>query len=169
MSGIYYDGMIGMKPELENNDFCCDPYDCEFSYQVPKVCFECTGEVYDSTSKFAWSKDSVIIVKDKCILKYTESKFCDVLVTDANNKKHWFENRLADICGFGDEDVEDCIERKRYMVEEYDLDKSEKRTYAVVLKKTEKLDCSDNYFIEKALKIKKELDSTEYWLSENLE
>ena len=53
--------------------------------------------------------------------------------------------------------------------EEYDMDKSEKRTYEVVLKKTEKLDCSDDYFIKKALNIEKELGSTEYWLSENLE
>ncbi len=169
MSGIFYDGMVAMKPEMENKDFGCDPYDYEYSYKVPKVGFECAGEVYDAKTTFAWSDESVTIVKDKCILKYTESKFCEVLVTDVNDEKHWLENRMADICGFGDEDVEDCVERKRYTVEEYDLDKSEKRTYEVVLKETRKLDYSDDYFIERALKIENKLDGTEYWLSEDSE
>lgn len=133
MFGNYYEGSVPMKPEMEMKSFISED---DLSYQMPKMYFECAGQVYDAQSAFAWSDDSLIALKDNCIVKYTASKFYEVLVTDADGKKHWLANRMADICGFGEGDVEKTIERKRYTVEEYDLEKSEKRTYSVILKTT---------------------------------
>ena len=169
MSSIYYNGLVSMKPEMEKKDFLADPYDYGFSYQVPKVCFECEGEIYDSQSVFEWNDDSLMVIKDNCIVKYTKSNFRDVLVRDTDGKKHWLENMIADIYGFGDEDVEASIERKQYTIAEYDLDKSEKRIYEVILKETVKLDHGDERYIQEMLDKTKEQDGAEHWLSENLE
>ena len=144
----YYEGSVPMKAEVEKKDFMSED---EFCYQMPKMYFECTGEVYDSQSVFQWSDDSLIVMKDNYIVKYTESKFRDVLVKDVNGESAWMGCRLADVCGFTDQDVEDSIERKRYVVEEYDLDKAEKRTYSVILKRTAGMSDTDQREVQRLI------------------
>ena len=163
MYGIYYEGVVPMKPEMKKKDFVSDD---EFSYQMPKTYFWCAGEVYDQATAFTWSDDSLLVVKDNCVVKYSESKFHDVLVVDEEGKKGWLENREAELYGFTNENIEDNIERKRYVVEEYDLEKLEKRTYQVVLETISPMNDLDEYYIQKAINTNKEINNTEYMLIE---
>lgn len=163
MYSCFYSGSVPMKAEMKKKDFISDD---EFCYQMPPVYFECTGEVYDSQSVFKWSDDSLVVVKDNCILKYTESNFQEVLVRDVEGKTYWFENRQADIYGFEDGDVEEAIERKRYTVEEYDLERLEKRKYQVVLQETSRFDHIDDSYIQELLNKAKKLNRASYLLTE---
>ena len=163
MYGIYYEGVVPMKPEMKKKDFVSDD---EFSYQMPRTYFWCAGEVYDQATAFTWSDDSLLVVKDNCVVKYTESKFQDVLVVDEEEKKGWLENREAALYGFTNENIEDNIERKRYVVEEYDLEKLEKRKYQVVLETISPMNDLDEYYIQKAINTNKEINNTEYRLIE---
>jgi hypothetical protein len=69
MSNTSYEGLVGMKPELEKRHFFSG--DDDFTYQVPQVYFECQGEINHSQLAFDCLYDSVIMVKDNRAVKYT--------------------------------------------------------------------------------------------------
>ena len=167
MESIYYEVSFPMKPEMEKKDYFCDPYDYELTYRVPKMYFECTGKAFDSKSSLEWSDDSLVVFKNDCIVKYTESNFYDVLVKGTEDPKHWFESRDADIYGFYDDDVEDAIERKLYTVEEYDLKKSEKRKYRFVESTNSKMNDIDKEQVQRWIDKMKKYGMEEYVLTEN--
>ena len=167
MDRCFYTGLVPMMPIMEKRDFVGEFYDYNMSYQMPEVYFECEGEVADSESAFEWNNDSLVVVKDNCIVKFTDSKFCDVLVKDAEGKSEWLECRLADIYGLDEEDVEDFVARKRYTIEEYDLEKREKRRYQVVLEETIKMDHADEYYVQDIIDKSKDYNRAECVLTEN--
>lgn len=167
MDRCFYAGSVPMMPEMEKRDFVGEYDDYNMSYQMPEVYFECDGEVADSKSAFKWNNDSLVIVKDNCIVKFTDSKFYDVLVKDIEGKNEWLECRLADIYGLDDEDVEDSVARKRYTIEEYDLEKREKRRYQVVLQETAKMNHIDESYVQDINEKSKDYNRAECVLTEN--
>ena len=167
MNKCFYSGSVPMKPEMDKMDFFGEYIDYDISYQMPKIYFECAGDTYDSKSSLEWSDNSLIVVKDNCIVKYTESKFSDVLVKDVDGKSDWLECRVANVYGFEEEDVEDSVERKRYTVEEYDLDKSEKRSYSVILKTSSQLNDIDKSIVQDMIDNVKKHGISNYVLTEN--
>ena len=81
MSNSSYDGLVQMQPNFENGEFFSG--DDDFTYQVPRVYFECLGEINDSQSVFDWNDASVITFKDNRAVKYTECSLYELLMTDA--------------------------------------------------------------------------------------
>lgn len=139
MFKMLYDGMVPMEPNMEKAACISDE---NFSYALPNIYFDCIGEASEDELNFKWSDDSVVIIKDKRIVKYTESTFKDVLVADGETHT-WLHNRDASFYRFDENKVEDAIPRKQFMISEYDLDKHEKRTYEVVLKEVSDINEDD--------------------------
>ena len=165
MFGNFYEGMVPMNPKMEKKDFISEE---EFTYPVPSVYFECAGEKpYDSSSAFGWGDDSVTWIKGRNVIKFTESTYNDVLVTDENGENVWLENREADICGFQDSHVNDVIARRRMTVEVYDIDKAEKRLYKVAFERTLPFESTDKYFLEKIMKMEESRERSTYMLTED--
>ena len=144
MYSNFYEGSVPMIPDMEKKDFVGED---DFVYQMPTVCFECVGQVYDPKSVFEWGEDSVVVIKGNRIVKYTESKFFDALVRNVDGNAVWLEGRAADVLGYFEEDVEDRKERTTYKVEEFDCNKAEKRVYQVVLKESSHLDPDEYHWL----------------------
>ena len=146
MSSICYDGMVGMKPEIEMRSFLSD--DEEFSYQLPKVCFECCGDVNSSEIGFDWRRDSVMVVKDNRAVRYSELNYYELLMTEVDGQADWIDGGIVKILGYDYSDVSDIRPIKEYRIEEFDLNNSVKRTYKVVLEDTSQLKAYDESYIK---------------------
>ena len=149
MSSTSYEGMVGMKPELEKGHFFSG--DDDFTYQVPQVYFACLGEINHSQQAFDCRYDSVIMVKDNRAVKYTEIDSYEVLLTDVNGRTNWVDGVVAEIMGWDIKDAADIRTAKSYWVEEFDWNKSEKRRYKVILEETSKLEENDEGYLKSVI------------------
>lgn len=149
MSSNYYDGMVGMKPKIEKRYFFSG--DDDFTYQMPQVFFECQGDVDHADSAFDWRKESVITFKDNRAVRYTEFDHYELLMTDLDGQTDWVDGRLADCMGWDIEDASDTRTVKSYLIEEFDWNTSEKRTYKVILESTSKLEESNEGHLKRVI------------------
>ena len=130
-----YYGLVPMKPKIEKRDSFSG--DDDFTYQVPRVCFACEGEIYDPASVKEWGDDFVVVVKGKHIVKYTGSNFYELLMPMKNGKDEWIPGKFADVCGDW-ECASETRKAKFYSIEEYDLENSEKKHMELFWKKLQK-------------------------------
>ena len=143
MSSICYGGSVRMNPEVEKEDF--DPmFDEGYPYSIPKVFLEGRGEVYNRQWCFNWDDDSVVIVRDKRVLKYTRSTFIELLAKNEEGEIVWMDGRCAPYsdCWKGEylnEEHGAC----EYTIEEYNLETLTKRKCKVVLDEETEFDIRD--------------------------
>ena len=143
MSSVCYGGSIRMNPEIEEKER--DPmFDGGYPYSIPKVFLEGNGEVYNRQWCFNWDDDSVVVVRDKHVVKYTQSSFVELLAKNEEGEIVWMDGRCAPYsdCWKGeylDEDRGAC----EYTVEEYNLETLTKRKYKVVLDGESQFDILD--------------------------
>ena len=164
MSSNYYEGIVGMKPKIEKSHFFSG--DDDFTYQVPQVYFECQGEIYHSPLAFDWRGNSVILVRDNRAVRYTEFDHYELLMTDLDGRTDWVDGRLADFMGWDIEDASDTRTVKSYLIEEFDWNKSEKRTYKVILESTSKLEESDEEYLKSVIDRDSKCIDEEYVLTD---
>ena len=165
MSNSSYDGLVQMQPNFENGDFFSG--DDDFNYQVPRVYFECLGEINDSQSVFNWDDASVITFKDNCVVRYTKSTYCEFLMLDEKGEEIWLIGKHECL---GEEDLKYIREVrpvKSYMIEEFDWNKSEKRRYKVVLEETSKLEDYEQRYLKKVIARDSEDSGKEYMLTQS--
>ena len=143
MSSYCYGGSVRMNPEIEENER--DPmFDGGYPYSIPKVFLEGNGEVYNRQWCFNWDDDSVIIVRDKHVLKYTHSTFIELLAKNEEGEIVWMDGRCAPYsdCWKGEylnEERGAC----EYTIEEYNLETLTKRKCKVVLDEETEFDIRD--------------------------
>lgn len=159
-----YEAFVQMKPEMDNRHFFTG--DDDFTYQVPQVYFECLGETDNSPVAFDWSDNSVITVKDNRVVKYTECTLYELLMTDANGESSWVDGRLADCMGWNVKNVKQIRPKKSYMIEEYDLNNSEKRRYKVVLEETTNFEEYELEYLKKVIESDSKCNGNEYTLTQ---
>lgn len=148
MYSCYYNGLVPMKPEMEKLDYICEG---ECSFKVPKIYFDGAGETC-TDSMFNWETDSVIVIKGSRVIKYAATTFSEVLLKAEKDESVWLNGGLADILGADVNDVEEVRPTNEYRIEEYDLEKSLKRRYKVILEETLDIDEYEQCNIEKILK-----------------
>ena len=143
MSSICYGGSVHMKPEIEKEDF--DPmFDEGYPHPMPKVYLEGWGEVYNRQYCFNWDDDSVVIVRDKHVMKYTRSTFVELLAKNEEGEIVWMDGRCAPYsdCWKGE-----YLNEKRgaceYTIEEYNLQTLTKRKCKVILDEETEFDAWD--------------------------
>ena len=143
MSSVCYGGSIRMNPESEMLNR--DPiFDGGYPYSIPKVFLEGNGEVYNRQWCFNWDDDSVVVVRDKHVMKYTCSTFVELLARNEEGEIVWMDGRCAPYsdCWKGEylnEERSAC----EYTIEEYNLETLTKRKCKVVLDEETEFDIRD--------------------------
>lgn len=140
MSSICYGGSVRMNPEVENDNF--NPmFDKGYPYKIPKVYLEGYGEFYSPQWNFSWDDDSVVVVRDKCVVKYTRSAYRELRAKNEAGEIVWMDGRNApyENCWDGEYLNEDRAAYE-YTITEYDLDELKKRKYKVVLEEEDGFD-----------------------------
>lgn len=143
MSSVCYGGSTRMFPEIEKEDF--DPmFDEGYPYKVPKVYLEGWGEVYNRQHCFNWDDDSVVVVRDKHVIKYTHSTFLELLAKNEAGEVVWMDGRNAPFSDCWDGEYLDEVRGAcEYTIEEYNLETFKKRKYKVVPDGETELDIQD--------------------------
>ena len=136
-----YGGVIRMNPEIEN----INPISNEgYPFEIPKVYLEGTGVTYFPQNIFSFDDDSVVVVREKSIVKYTKTSFAELLVKNENGDVVWLDARNVPC---SDRWYGVYLNEERgaweYKVEEYDLETFKKRKYKVVIEETTDLDYWD--------------------------
>lgn len=141
MSNTWYEGFVPMRADTKKREFYSG--DDDFAYKIPRIFFECGGEIDDSNNAFNWSSNSVIVEEGNRTVKYVDYTSHELLVTDLNGHKDWVDGVLADFMGWNVDDVTETREVQTRWVEEYDWEKSEKRKYRLVLEETSTIEKYD--------------------------
>lgn len=133
MSSYCYGGSVRMYPEVKDEDH--DPmFDEGYPYKVPNVYLEGFGEVYNRQYCFDWDDDSVVIVRDKHVVKYTQSSFFELLAKNEEGEIVWMDGRDAPYSDCWDgEYLDEERGALQYSMVEYDIESNKKRKYKVVL------------------------------------
>lgn len=143
MASVCYGGSIRMYPEVENVDR--DPmFEEGYPHKMPKVYLEGWGESYFPQYCFDWDDDSVVVVRNRGVVKYTRSSFVELLAKNEEGEIVWMDGRHAPYsdCWKG-EYLNEERGATEYTVEEYDFDTATKRRYKVILDKESELDTQD--------------------------
>ena len=148
MSSNYSYGIVPVKPKMEKVDFVCED---TYSFNVPKLYFEGSSEIHEDNSEFDWNSNSILVIDKKNVVRYTEVTSYEVLLTDTNGRTDWIDGGLADMLGVDIEGYEDIRIAKKYWIDKFDLEKSEKSTYKVTLQETSSMSDSDYNTIAKLL------------------
>lgn len=135
---------LDMKdPEFYLNDSGITPPD--FYYEG--------GDMSLKGDPFAvWNYHTVFIQTDKHIVKYSEDTFLDLLLENEDDSTSWFDGRAANIIGIDESKVVDVRPSNEYYIEDYDLEKSVKRRYKVILEETLDMDEHDHHILENSFK-----------------
>ena len=147
MSSIYYGGSVRMNPEMK--DVSNDPMiEGGYTHTIPKVFLEGYGE--SSRYCCAWDDDSVVLVRDKHMVKYTRSSFVELLAKDEIGNVVWMDGRTAPYssCWKG-EYLGEYRDGQEYTVTEYDFETMKKKKYKVVLDEVSDMKKSDSYSLGK--------------------
>ena len=155
-----YEAMVQMKPKMENYHFFTG--DDDFTYQVPRVYFECKGDINHSPLAFDWKDDSVITFKDNCAVRYTEHNSYEMLMVDDEGVGTWVDGKLVDIMCWDVKNTKEVRPVKSYMIEEFDWNKNEKRRYKVILETSSKLEEYDEMYLKKTIARDYEAECGEY-------
>ena len=99
MNNNFYGGSIRMIPDVKNKktisvsdeDFD-SMFDEGYPHIMPKVYLEGHGEAYFPQYCFDWDDDSVVLVRDKHVLKYTRSSFVELLAKNEELAMELFED-----------------------------------------------------------------------------
>ena len=148
MSSICERGYIEFNPDLN------DSYDMEhdegiyvpsdYPFSIPKIYLEGSCETYYPQVAFDWSDDTVVVVRDNFLIKYTKHCYAELLAEDENGNIIWVDGRTAPYegCWKGKylKEVRGALE---YEVEEFRLDTFKKKTYKVTLDSTTPISIDD--------------------------
>ena len=145
MSSVFYGGSIRMNPEPEmlNRDPMLEE---GYPYKIPRVYLDGVGESYFPQWCFNWDDDSVVVARDKHVVKYTRSAYMELLAKNETGEFVWMDGRSApySTCWAGEYFDEDRAAYE-YTITEYDLNELKKRKYKVVL---EEENCLNNWDLD---------------------
>jgi len=135
-------GSVRMKPDMEKIDLIIEDEDMG-TFEMPKIYYDGFSDVSDEEPMFDWSGDSIFVKRGTHVVKYTELSMCDVLLHGEKGEPIWVNGQAASIEGVVADEVTDFAPTNEFRIEEYDLEKAEKRSYKVVLERTSAIDASD--------------------------
>ena len=145
MNEFLFGGSIRMKSEVENVNSHPHTDDEGYPYRLPEVYIEGWIDPYESLDL---GEDSIIVVRDKHILRYTKLEHAELLAETETGETIWVDSRWD--CredNFKGRILDDIRSVCEYMVEEYDIKTSQKRKYKVVLDEESQMNSLDYYLL----------------------
>ena len=143
MSNYGFIGLLRMNPDFEDKKYFPGVME-EKGRSIPKVFLYGGAEVHNREYDLNWDDDSVIISKDKYVVKYTRSNFLEILAKNESGDNVWMDCRNESFTGHCD--IENLRERRKvqeHTIEEYDVVTKKKRKYKVSLVEETDFDLSD--------------------------
>ena len=152
MSSCCYGGKVLMKPDVEErNENLIDGEDYiedAYPFSMPKVYLEGHGERYYPQTLFDWDDDSVVIVRDKMVIRYTSSSFFELLAKDENGNIIWVDGRNAPYEGcWKGEYLKEVRPVTEYTINEYNMETGEEKRYKMVLEETKQMNEYERFFV----------------------
>jgi hypothetical protein len=142
MGSYTVSGFDALKLKFEKHEEDCGGY----PFKIPEVYLRGEG-VYDYKFPiFDREDDSVILVRNECVLEYKSSWHREMLFQNADGKPVWVAASLIE--DEENENVKFLGEDRvvhQYTVTEYDVEKREKRTCSVILEKPLPMTMEDCY------------------------
>ena len=165
MSSVGYNGSVRMNPEVEKE--ILDSMSEEYPFEVPKVFLEGSGEEYYPQCCFSWGDDSVVVIRNNLVMKYTRSSFAELLAKDEEGKIVWIDGKTAPFSSCWDGEYLDEIRPAHdYSVTEYDLETFTKKEYKVVLQEEKNIERDDFYSLSRM--VEKELLGTHFKIMDDV-
>lgn len=131
MISTNYFGTVPMVPELAKIDFFSGDDDVT-SLDVPTMYFDGWRDLYEEEPGYDWILDSVIMIKDHHVTKFTESTCNEMLLECEDGESRWINGVTAQVVGADITEREGIRVLKEYFVEVYDFEKGEKKKGKVV-------------------------------------
>lgn len=134
MSSAYYSGKVEMKPEIdEQKNTNLSSFEV-YPFKIPRICLVGCGEEYFPQIDFSWDDDSIVMIREKSIVKYTQVTFCELLAKDEKGDIVWIDGRTAPYSDCWDgEYLGETRMAQEYAIEEYCLNTLEKKKYKMVV------------------------------------
>lgn len=138
-----------LKPDMEKADFIED----EIMVEVPSFYYDGSTYSYDDQElPYVWDTDSIFVRRGNHIVKYTEFVYYEWLLKDEDGSTSWIDGRMAFVVDVDEDRVIDVRPANEYIVEDYDLEKSVKRTYKVTLEQTSEMSSFDHSNLDNQFK-----------------
>ena len=143
MSSTIFGGKILLKPvEEEKHEY--DYGDEGYPLREPTVYLEGVVEEYYPQTVFSWSDDSVVVVRENRVIRYTRSSFTELLAKNEKGDIVWMDGRNAPYSSCWDgEYLDDERHGEEFTIHTYDLSTMKKQSYTAVLQKEEDMDNDD--------------------------
>lgn len=149
MSSYGFTGMVRMNPGVENKKYFPVLME-EYTRSIPKVFLLDGGEIRNHQYGFTWNDDSVIVAKDKHVVKYTHSTFLELLAKNDAGEIDWMDCRNVPFSGHWDvKYFNESRKAQEHTIEEYDLETKKKRKYKVSLSEEAEFDLWDYLLLSK--------------------
>ena len=146
MSSTILGGKILLEPveeEKREEDYGYEGY----PLRKPTVYLEGVTEAYYPQTMFGWDDDSVVVVRENRVVKYTRSSFVELLAKDEKGNIVWMDGRNAPYSDCWDgEYLDDYRGGEEFTIKTYDLSTMKKQSYKAVLEKEEEM---ENYDIRR--------------------
>ena len=143
MGSTFMDGKILLKPVEEEKQEDNYGYE-EYPFEKPTVYLHGAVETYYPQTIFSWSDDSVLVVRENRVVKYTRSTFTELLAKDEKGDIVWMDGRCAPYsnCWKG-EYLDEYRGGEEFTIKTYDLKTMKKQSFKAVLQKEEDMDDGD--------------------------
>ena len=136
MISTNYFGTVPMVPELAKMDFFSGDDDVT-TLDVPTMYFDGWRDLYEEEPGYDWIQDSVIMIKDHHVTKFTESTCNEMLLKCEDGESRWISGVTAQVVGADITEREDIRVLREYFVEVYDFEMGVKKRGKVVFEETE--------------------------------
>lgn len=93
-----------------------------------------------------WNQHSVFVHNNKHIVKYSEDTFLDLLLENEDGSTSLLDSRVCTVIDIDEDRVVDIHPSNQYYIEDYDLEKSVKRKYKVILEETSEMNEFDHQY-----------------------
>lgn len=141
-------GKLCMKPVKTKDNV----YEEEYPYSVPTVYLEGTFETYFPQMVFDWNNDSVVVARDNSVIIYTLADYNELLAKDEDGNVIWMDGRTAPYSGcWNGEYLNEQRYAYEFIINEYDLQKFERKKYKMVLDETSKIDDNEYKYLKNLL------------------
>ena len=132
-----------LNMDMKNSDF----YEDESGITPPHFYYEGFDMSFKEDPFDVWNTHSVFVHSDNHIVKYKEDIFLDLLLENEDGSTSWFDGRNCQVIDIDESRVVDIKPSNQYYIEDYDLEKSVKRIYKVILEETSEMDECDHNFL----------------------
>lgn len=139
----YYNYISGkLNFDLKKSDF----FEDEIGITAPDFYYEGYGNLVNEAPSAVWGTHSVFVHNNNHVVKYRNDTFPEFLFKKEDGSTSLFDSRVCTVIDIDEDRVVDIHPSNQYYIEDYDLEKSVKRKYKVILEETSEMNEFDHQY-----------------------